>query len=160
MIDNWTCIYGTSLSDSATCSPFHSALRPVARHRRCSGEKMLSLDFAQLQAESVIPEPWSSVHLGALYSDCSSSSSLCCRYRSSLLSEVSKITSCSHNLFQYLYVGVKLYERVRPRRGVDFVTVLIVELLAKNFQFPQGAQNNPKISLEGSATWARSSRKA
>ena len=103
MIDNWTCIYGTSLSDSATCSPFHSALRPVARHRRCSGEKMLSLDFAQLQAESVIPEPWSSVHLEALYSDCSSSSSLCCRYRSSLLSEVSKITSCSHNLFQYLY---------------------------------------------------------
>ena len=44
----------------------------------------------------------------------------------------------------YLYVGVKLYERVRPRRGVDFVTVLIVELLAKKFQFPQGTQNNPK----------------
>ena len=159
MIVNWTCIYGTSLSDSGTCSPFHSTLRPVATHRRCSIEEMLSLNFAQPQAENVIPEPWSSVHLEALYSDCSSSSFLCCRCKSSLLSVLSRISSCYHNLFQYLYVGVKLYERVRPRRGVDFVTVLIVELLAKNLQFPQGTQNNPKISLEGSATWARSSRK-
>ena len=29
----------------------------------------------------------------------------------------------------HLYVGVELYERVRPRCCVDFVTILIVELL-------------------------------
>ena len=52
-----TCIFWTFRSDSATYSPSHSVPRLVARHRRCSGEKMLSLDFAQLQAENVIPEP-------------------------------------------------------------------------------------------------------